>query len=395
MPEDIRLTPPQVSVRLLPFLAVAWTRASLAIVIPGFIATFDLSIAEAGRVVMGIEIGSFATMIVLAFAMDRLGPGRVMAWGLPVLGLALLATSLTTTTLLLPVFLLAIGAGIALSASASNTLMASTGRRRTIYLGWLHMSFSGFSLVVPLVAGYIVAAYDWQTFYQVLAVIAILILLGYRAVEGTGRRQTATVARMQGAGEALRRNLAIYLGVFFLVGVQGILMSWSYMYAIDRHGVEHAAAAVAPASVWLGVLAGRAANIAAARRFTLKTIMVASCLLTMIAFMGEYLLSSYWATLTAFAGVGFGVSGAFQHGTAWSSERTPGEVGAASTFVMAAAALGVGVWPWLVGLAADAFGFASMTPVAMAGLLLALASFAAAGPAPRRPAGIGEAGGRE
>ena len=81
-----------------------------------------------------------------------------MAWGRPTLGLALLATSLATMTLLLPVFLLAIGAGIALSASASNTLMASTGKRRTVYLGWLHMSFSGFSLVVPLVAGYIVAA---------------------------------------------------------------------------------------------------------------------------------------------------------------------------------------------------------------------------------------------
>ena len=88
MPADIRLTLPQVSVRLLPFLVVAWTRASLALVIPGFIATFDLSIAEAGRVVMDIEIGSFATMIGLAFAMDRLGAGRVLAWGLPTLALA-------------------------------------------------------------------------------------------------------------------------------------------------------------------------------------------------------------------------------------------------------------------------------------------------------------------
>lgn len=75
---DIRLSAAQVIVRLLPFLVVAWTRVSLAIVLPGYIATFDLSISTAGLVVFGIEIGSFATMLVLVFVMDRFGAGHVL-----------------------------------------------------------------------------------------------------------------------------------------------------------------------------------------------------------------------------------------------------------------------------------------------------------------------------
>ena len=154
-------------------------------------------------------------------------------------------------------------------------------------------------------------------------------------------------------------------------------MVWSYIYAIDQHGVDHATAAVAPSSIWLGVLVGRAGHIRASRHFSMRTLLLASCLVAMIAIAGEYVLSSFWSTLFCFFGVGIGVSGGFQHATAWSAERTPHQVGAASTFVMAAAALGVGVWPWLMGMSADAFGFATLPLVAGVGLILALVSFAA------------------
>ena len=378
------LEPAQVGVRLLPFLVVAWTRASLALVLPGFIETYQLSIARAGTVGLAIEMGSFSTMLILAFVMDRIGAGRVLQLGLPTLGLALLATSFTRSVLILPVFLVLVGAGIAMSASSVNTLMAASGPRRNVYLGWLHMSFSAFSMVVPLVAGYMVAAYNWQTFYWLLCGLSFLILLSYRLVEGraaavespnavTGTAQSL----MRGCGEALWRNASIYLGVFFLVGVQGIAVTWSYMYAIDQHGVGHAWAAVAPASIWLGVLVGRGINIRMSRTYSLRKLMLGSCGAAIVVVTGEYALTSFWATLACFAGLGIGVSGAFQHGTAWASERTPEQVGAASTFVMASAALGVGVWPWLMGVSAEAWGFETLPLVAGAGLVLALISFAA------------------
>ena len=322
--------------------------------------------------VFAIEIGSFATMLGLAFVMDRFGAGRILQWGLPTLGLALLATSLTRSVSILPLFLFMVGVGIAMSASSTNTLMAATGVRRNVYLGWLHMSFSAFSVVVPLVAGYLVAAYDWQTFYQLLFVLSLLILLAYRLAEGNGPVDRST-AGLSSGGQALRRNLTIYMGVFFLAGVQGIVMSWSYMYVIDQHQVEHGMAVIAASSVWDGVLVGRAANIRASRHFSLRAILRASCVVAMV---GEYALSSIWSTLLCFVGVGIGVSGTFQHGTAWASERTPHQVGAASTFVMAAAALGIAVWPWLMGLSAEAYGFATLPLVAGAGLILAMLSFA-------------------
>ena len=190
-----------------------------------------------------------------------------------------------------------------------------------------------------------------------------------------GAVDTST-AGMSGGGQALWRNITIYMGVFFLAGVQGIVMSWSYIYVIDQHQVEHGMAVIASSSVWAGVLVGRGVNISASRRFPLRTILLVSCVIAMAAMAGEYALSSIWTTLLCFVGVGIGVSGTFQHGTAWTSERTPDQVGAASTFVMAAAALGIAVWPWLMGLSAEAYGFSSLPLVAGVGSILALLSFA-------------------
>ena len=358
-------------------MVIPWIRSTLGVILPGMIDTYDLTISQAGLVSIFLESGSVTGMLALGFVIDRIGAARIVVWGLPVIGTALFAVTVAPAFGILAVMLFLVGIGVALTASGVNTVMAATGEQRAFYLGLLHSCFSIFAIVTPLIAGALLTASDWQTFYFGVAVIALFMMILFRIIGYTAATEQTTGEKpTSGAiGAALKRITTVCLGVFALAGVQGIIITWSYLYMVNVHGLSHGLATLAPSSLWVGILVMRSVSIALSRRHSARTILLWSIAGSIAVVAFEQMMLLPIVSMTAMVLLGMGVAGAFQLGTAWAAERIPDRISTASSAIMASAALGIGVLPWLTGITIDATDYSGMMVVSLGGMILAALMF--------------------
>ena len=385
------MTRKQMIVRIAPMMVIPWIRSTIGVILPGLIDSFGLTIAQAGLVSIFLESGSVVGMLALGFVIDRIGATRVVSWGLPVMGLSLFAVTISPSFWALAPTLFSVGIGIALTASGVNMLMASTGERRGFYLGVLHSSFSVFAIITPLIAGVLLTTGSWQTYYLVVAVLAILVAVAFRlvGVKGQGNSPDAqypTQSRRtphedyrdntRSTSSALKSIAPVCLGVFALAGVQSIFITWSYLYMVTQYDLSHALATLAPSLLWVGILVMRGGAITLSRRFSARTILLWSITCSLAVAVLEQMAGQAIVSLGAVVLLGMGVAGAFQLGTAWAADRIPHRIGTASSAIMASASLGIGVWPWLTAIAIEATDFSAMMYTAFVGLIASGAIFA-------------------
>lgn len=366
---------------------VAWTR-TFAVVLPGVIETFDLPAGEAGLFVFMVEMGSFLSLLLLGFVIDQVGAFWGLRVGLVMLMVALLATAQVRQFSLLPLALLLLGSGIAWTATSINTLMAAMGERRSYYLGLMH-SFYGFAAVLaPMVAGVVMAWDTWQSYYRLLSALSLgMFILVWKfevGRESTGKGASEddvfADADVKGAGwtrglSTLKPIAGICLGVFALAGVQNVLNTWIYLYTSHTYNANHGQATLSPTVYWIGILLGRVGLIFLSEKYSARCLLIALSLLPAGALWIDHSGGTYWLALPAFFLGGLGVSGTFQLGTTWASERMPQRVGLASTAVMAVSGLGLGFGPWLAGIAIEETSFVALKWVVSLGCMIAGMAF--------------------
>ena len=144
---------------------------------------------------------------------------------------------------------------------------------------------------------------------------------------------------------------------------------------VNVHGLSHGLATLAPSLLWVGILVMRSVSIALSRRHSERTILLWSIAGSMAVVAFEQTMLLPIVSMTAMILLGMGVAGAFQLGTAWAAERIPGRIGTASSAVMASAALGIGVLPWVTGITIDATDYSGMMVVSLGGMILAASMF--------------------
>ena len=368
-------------IRLAPMVIVAVTR-TYSVLLPEIMESFSMSPSGGGRFVATIEGGSFCSLLILGFIIERIGARRVVLLGLPTVAVSLFVmTSIENLLLLSPVLVL-VGSGMAWTATGINTLMAATGSRRSFYLGIMHSIFSAFALVAPIVAGWVLISHSWRTFYIGVGVLAIGLAILFWVCEVALRKSseacTQPVKAAQGAqkrGPSIATIGLICLGVISLSGIQGAFNTWSYLYVKEMYEVSREFAVLAPTCLWGGLLLGRTALIGLARIFSARTLLISSSLLPAAAMSGERLLSSPSVALLAMFLVGLGISGAYQLGTQWAAERLPHRIGTASTAIMACGWLGNALWPWATGELIERTSYACLFGVVLCGCVVALLSF--------------------
>ncbi len=371
------MTRRQLIARIAPMMVIPWIRSTTGVILPGLIETFHLTIGQAGLVSVFLESGSVAGMIALGFFIDRLGASRVVGWGLPVMGVSLIAVTVAPTFTTLAPTLFLVGIGIALTASGVNTLMAATGEQRGFYLGVLHSSFSVFAIVTPLIAGALIALGSWESYYLVVAAIAVCVTILFRmtgAEESPGAPVVHTTDSPPSESttmSALRRISTLCLGVFALAGVQSIFITWSYLYMVTVYSFSHGVATLAPSLLWVGILIMRSGAISLSRRFPARRILIWSTACSLGVLAVERAVEDPWITMVSLVLIGMGVAGAFQLGTSWAAERIPERIGTASSAIMASASLGIGIWPWITGMAVEASDFSAVMLTAVVGLSIA------------------------
>ncbi len=226
---------------------------------------------------------------------DRYGPRRVCSAGMLFIAAGLLGTSLAPSIgAVYAAYGLGIGIGIALVYTPSiASVQPWFTRRRGLAAGIASAGIGAGTVVVPLLASALIAALDWRSALQWLALMVLLLGLGAtwqlaRAPAATARAGAAV------AGHTLRQALAssefcwLYLAI--LVAAPVMFTPFAHVSAAARDlGVADAQAVGLVGLIGVGSLTGRFAIGALADRLG----RVPTLALTMASMGLSYLL--WWA----------------------------------------------------------------------------------------------------
>lgn len=362
---------------------ISLANSGQGVIVPQVIASFGLSLSQGGVMVALQQSASVVTQLVTGLLVARYGAVAVLLGSAATIALAALSASVAPGFALVVCFLWLIGIGTSSTAAATNALMAETGSRRAFYLGMMHSTHSLLSIVVPLLAGAVVAWATWREYYRLLVLVALVVGAVLWRFEGGPKRKGAATGpppAFSSLAAQWGRMGSIYwlcVGVAFMAGTQASLATWGYSYMVDVYGSPHQQAALATSFFWAGILVGRLSAIPLSARFSERRLLLTGIGLCFLALATDWLWQSPGVAMAALVVAGYGVSGAFQLGTAWAAAVEPERIPVASSLVMASASLGGLILPMTTAFFADHFGFASFRWLMLVGYLVSAAGYLA------------------
>ena len=337
-------------------------------------------------------------------AADRFGPRRVIAAGMVLIGVGLLAASRATALWhLYIIYGLTIGLGVGFSyVPAVGTVQRWFVRRRGFASGVAVSGIGAGTLVGPFAAAWLIGLFDWRGAYVAMAGVCVVLgLAGARLIEHSPERRglapdgdpPATDSRTNGtatAGTDLKaalrsRPFLLYAGATFLTAL-GLFTPLVHLpnYARD-HGLGEAAGVLLLGLFGLGSLIGRFLLGAIADRYgrhpTLAVtfaVMGAMCVLWW-ASTGIWSLGIFAVVFGTCYGGFVALSPALMMDY-FGGRNVSGIIG----ILYSAAAFGALAGPTLSGLAYDLMGSYSIPILAGAVFNLAAAAVMLATPTPER-----------
>lgn len=282
-----------------------------------------------------------------------------------------------TTFSLMPPFVLillaalAVGFGIGVIDAGLNAYIAGLPDN-TVKLNYLHAFYGAGAWFGPVVAsGLLAAQLGWNSVYLVWVALGLTVLIGF-GLAFQGRRATPAAAATDAGRSVLIAALklrVVWLGalfLFFYVGAEVSLGSWSYSFLTeDRHGAT-LLSGWAVSGYWLGLTLGRVTLANLARKVGNKRL-IQGCLAGVL--LGVLLI--WLAPTNAAAALGLGLTG-FSLGPIFpttialmsglvEARILPSAIG----FLASLGSMGAAFFPWLAGNLAQQVGLWSLLPYAM------------------------------
>jgi fucose permease len=265
----------------------------------------------------------------------------------------------------------------------------------------LHGAFPIGTLAAP--AGLALAwqyGLGWRTAFLATALATGASLLGFAArrlrwpdlpaaagIGPAGRRRPSTLGLLR---QPQLRSLAAIQALY--VGVEVAIAGWLASFLIGALRADEAAGALATAAYWGGFLVGRPVAALATRRFGPRRVLPWLATAGLATAGAGAAAPAALPAAIAYSLTGMAICGIFPTVMALALEGREADAGAAAALIVAAAALGAFIWPWLVGAVAQAAGLRVAMAAAAAPLLAMLAlahgtltsATEEASPAPRR-----------
>jgi FHS family glucose/mannose:H+ symporter-like MFS transporter len=138
--------------------------------------------------------------------------------------------------------------------------------------------------------------------------------------------------------------LGVYVGAEILVG------DWAATFLQRVQHLDQAAAATSVGLYWGGITAGRLLSAVAARRYSGETLLVATCLLSLLASVVLPIAPNVPLALAALTLSGLGYAAVFPLVMAVAGERFPEFTGSVAGLLIAAASICGTAFPWLAGV---------------------------------------------
>lgn len=376
------------------FIAIGLVEASLGVLLPSILETFQLTPATVTLLFLSQVSGYMVAALASSLIHHYLGLGRMvlLAAGLLTSTLAIYATTPIWGWMVAAGTLL--GLGIGLIDAGINTYMVQDDRRANL-LGALHGFYGIGALIGPAIATTLLTlGLPWRQVYGVLAglvsALAMLVLLALALRSpGLGRSPTmAQTSALQSLGQALRSPVVLLTGLLLglYVGVEAAITHWAFMVETVARQTPDWVAGYGISLYWLGLTVGRFGLglvlpwVGAARLITL------SLGLTVVGLLAWAQGIHPWMSLPL---VGLTLAVIFPAVMGLIPQRiAPHQVPAAVGFASSSASFGAALIPAGVGWIAADWGLGIvpwlMLPLALAMLMLHLGL----GRLPRHPSAI-------
>jgi len=330
----------------------------------------DTDLGGIGVLFVGMSCGYIPGSFLAGGLLDRFRPHRVYATSLMVLasGMVLVPSLETLPTLFVTFVMIGLGAG-AIDVGGNTLLIWELGEEGRRAMNILHLCFGLGALSAPLVVH---VGLDFATY---LAAALCVVFTG--VVLSAPEPAAPTAVREEHTGTT--RPLLIGLSVFFFlyVGLEAGFAGWIHTYG-EEIEFSDLGATWLTAAFWIGFTLGRLASSAFSRRVRPKSLLTASCGMTVVAavvlVVGDGRIAPVW-----FGAVVMGVATAPQFPAMFNYlERRIRVTGSATAWFVGGAGLGGLTFPWLIGQWFDASGAAALPWSMLLLSVLTLASFAVA-----------------
>jgi fucose permease len=373
------------------FILIGASDGAFGVLLPSLRTHYGVDKATIGLLFLAGAAGYLAAAFNSGPLAGRLGYRRFL-----MVGAASLLLGATTYSLMPPfgVVLLAsllIGFGAGSIDAGLNAYIAALPDN-TAKLNYLHAFYGAGAWLGPVVAsGLLAAQLGWNNVYLVWMALSLAVLIGF-GLAFEGRRAAPRKATERGGRGLLMTALklrVVWLGalfLFFYVGAEVSLGSWSYSFLTEeRHGAT-LLSGWAVSGYWLGLTLGRVTLANLARRVGNKRL-IEGCLAGVL--LGVLLI--WLAPFNAVSAFGLGLTGfslgpIFPTTIALMSELVEASVlPSAIGFLASLGSMGAAFFPWLAGNLAQRVGLWSLLPYCMllSGVMLGIWLALQARPGPR------------
>jgi MFS transporter, FHS family, glucose/mannose:H+ symporter len=341
---------------------------TLGSVLPELLAYYDTSYTVGGRLVFLGSAGFLVGVPLCHLLLYRLSEKAVMSAAAAMItvgqfGIFLLPSFGWVSVLH---FVTSAGVGILETIVASLMMEVFVGRRAVV-MSYLEVSFGLGALIMPLIAGVMIALGQWRYAFVFTGALALFMVIAWGKItyakgeadlSGSSDAVTAAPQPMSRKMRWMTLSLFVFL-IFMYSGVEGSLNNFLSSVFITYLGEIHYYAPLSIGLYWTAMVAGRVATGWIIRKITYGRFLLFSMLITLVC-LGCFIVGQ--DTAVGYAAVilmGLAMSGVYSITMVYANHTFPGMARLVTSIITLFAGLGGAVFPAFIGYSIDQAGMKS------------------------------------
>lgn len=337
--------------------------------------------AQVGWVFPLSMAGFFACVLLGGHYSDERGKLPVILLGCTMMavGSFLFAGASTYPVALAAMLVMGCGGGFAEGIAMAIVADVFAPDRRTSMMNCAQIFFAAGAVMGPLFVSWLLAAGpNWKWAYTATAGACVIAALISLAAAAKREERPLTHEENDGDWKTLikdRSVLVLAFGILLYVSAEAGQAGWLAPYFRDSLGASKPAAAATVALFWSGIGLGRLTATWTSRHLSDYAIICLSLAFAAICQTALLIFSTPIPAMIMLPLLGFGLAPVWPTIVSSASAVHPRQSGAVLGIVVAAGAIGAGVVPPAIGLAADIIGLRHALWVCVALLVVNLAMF--------------------
>jgi len=367
--------------------AYAFSVTIIGPLIPIFMNAYRVSLSQSGLVPLFQGLGGAVALFVGVDFADRVHRSLLIKAAFGVYCAATLLMAIAPPYMVLLILFCFIGGGTRFLEAILNAYVSDIHpAKRGFYLTLLHACFGVGALLGPLFSTvFISAKVHWTYIFLTLGGFCVVILVVYTLVQKKipVAKPQAQVSGLKNIAHLLEeRNLVwLFFMALFYAAFALSISAWMPSYMTRRLHTGIILASVPVSAMWIGIICGRVVYSFLSLKHPVKYLLLLSNLAAGAVMIAVVIINAPVAYVGGLCIAGFLVGATTPLSVAQANNMMPGHSGAVSSLLTFASVMGLLVFPWLIGVIADASSF--WFGIAVAALFpCAIAVFAAFLPKP-------------